>query len=235
MAVPYRLKIVLSIFFYATCGRRTIIDYHPVLYVSCPWGVVMLWWSILLRGSLLTTLSYLRCYLFTVEHFFHIGPPFALFSCWDWNLAGHADRPPFLSGWVRCHFCHIGFEIVAGIFEIAEQVIFTFFQFAEINRIVADVTLLYHFQHGGPDVCVQLLIFFNLLRFYPEDVTVAFYLLLGPRFAGTLRAAGGHKAKGQRCYRNCNKSKLSGISHCDVLLSTLRTILVDSKAGEYML
>ena len=111
-----------------------------------------------------------------MKHFFHIGPPFAFFSGWYRSLARFAERPPFLGCGVGSHPGHIGFEIIAGIFEVTEQVVFALFQLAEVNRIVVDITIfsLFHFMVELCKIEVRHILFKK----------ICFFILLNNQIAG---------------------------------------------------
>ena len=93
-----------------------------------------------------------------MEHFFHVGPPFAFSLVGQGFLAGHANVPPLLRHRVGGHLRHVGSKVVASVFQIAEQITLAVRKLSQIDRIIADIALLDHVQNLRPDSSVQ---FFN--------------------------------------------------------------------------
>src|SRR5262245_23707098 len=59
-----------------------------------------------------------------MKHLVHHRPPFTLFPGVERLLAGHAHGPPFLVLRACRHLRHVGLEIRADIFPVAEQQVF---------------------------------------------------------------------------------------------------------------
>lgn len=79
---------------------------------------------------------------------------------------GKACRRPTTPGdRIGGHFCAVGFEIIADIFKIAEEVILAGGQLPKIDRIIPEITLRDRFQYAGPRIRVQSLAFLKLFLF----------------------------------------------------------------------
>lgn len=84
--------------------------------------------------------------LIQMKYFFHYGPPFAGLSRPERFLHRCHDGPPFPRFEMSAHLRHITVEVIANIFEIAEQHIVL-----QENRVVCDVASTDHFQDFWPD------------------------------------------------------------------------------------
>src|SRR5713226_2371037 len=107
-----------------------------------------------------------------VEDFFHLRPPFAFCAGLQGLLHGHHDGPPLLSFGIGRHLLYVSFVVRPVIFVVAEQV-----AVFKIDRVIADVAVVYPFQDFRPDSAV--IGFIALHRLGPESdyQTVSFHRL----------------------------------------------------------
>ena len=68
-------------------------------------------------------------------------PDFTIGQCGDGFEAGFAYLPPLFDDFVGCHFCHIGIDVGASVFEVAEDQVFTTGHLLVENRVVLDMAI----------------------------------------------------------------------------------------------
>ena len=59
--------------------------------------------------------------LIVMEELFHVGPPFAGLTRFEWLLAWLADGPPFLRARICSHQRHVGIEVLSHLFEVGKE------------------------------------------------------------------------------------------------------------------
>ncbi|MNX80155.1 hypothetical protein D3C86_1118060 [compost metagenome] len=101
-----------------------------------------------------------------VEGLFHHRPPLAFLAAFEWLLAGNREGPPFLVLGAFGHLRHVGADIGAVIFPIAEEQIF---RLAQEDRVIADIAVADERQNFRPDGGVQPFIFRDHVRFDAYD------------------------------------------------------------------
>ena len=109
-----------------------------------------------------------------MKNLFHYAPPFVRGAVFDRLLAGLAAIPPPLGGRVSSHFCHIGGEVVAGVLEVAEEVMLAVIEHAQVDRVVPDVAFPDRVEDAGPDRRVKPLVFLHPVGMKREDHAVSF-------------------------------------------------------------
>jgi transcriptional regulator with AAA-type ATPase domain len=114
-----------------------------------------------------------------VIQLFGIGPdlPFGG-GVGQWRLAGVRFLPPPLRFRVGRHLLHVGLEILAGIFEVSEQVELAF-ELPFVDGEIPDVALLDHPVHGRPGMGVKLAVVGGFLGSEPGHPRVALGRSLG--------------------------------------------------------
>ena len=90
-----------------------------------------------------------------MENFLQGCPPFAFFAIRQGFLQGHGMGPPFLGLRLSRQPGHIGLIFISHVFEVAEEIMLFIGQFAQINGIIPDASLVDDFQHFGPDRPMQ--------------------------------------------------------------------------------
>src|ERR1035437_137077 len=108
-----------------------------------------------------------------VKHFLHGGPDFAGRAVGQQFEPWHTFSPPALRCGVGGNPRRVGGKIVSSIFKITEQVMPAIGEFAEVNRIVANVAARDDRQHFWPRRRVQFLVARDHAVFHANHRTVA--------------------------------------------------------------
>ena len=106
-------------------------------------------------------------YLIEMVDFFHGLPPSSLLAILQAELAWIGFLPPSLDFTVVRDLCHVGIEVSACVFEVAEQVPLAVVELCEVDGVVADVGLLERLIDARPGIGVKLLVVFEFLRLTP--------------------------------------------------------------------